>query len=251
MLLALGVMTIAYAAICGWAYFRQRSMMYYPVPEQPNLASEEMRLPVEGAVLKIWTLKRPGPRALIYFGGNAEDVGASVEEFARAMPHRSLYFVNYRGYGGSTGAPSETALVADALALFDRVRADHTDIAVLGRSLGSGVATQLAAQRPVSRLVLVTPFDSIVRVAQAAMRWLPVTWLLKDRYESFRFAPQVTCPTLVVIGAADAVIAPSHARALVRAFPPDRVRAVEIPGAGHNDIQLWPNYYALVAEFVL
>jgi pimeloyl-ACP methyl ester carboxylesterase len=66
------------------------------------------------------------------------------------------------------------ALVADALALFDSLAADHDDIAVVGRSLGSGVATQLAAQRPVSRLVLVTPFDSIVSVGQAAMPWIPV-----------------------------------------------------------------------------
>jgi pimeloyl-ACP methyl ester carboxylesterase len=246
----LGLVVGVYALLCAWVYARQRSMIYYPVAERTSAVGEAISLPVAGAVLKIWTLKRPGRRALIYFGGNAEDVGGSFGEFAQALPERSLYFINYRGYGGSTGAPTETALIADALVVFDSLRKDHDDIAVVGRSLGSGVAVQLAAARPVSRLVLVTPFDSLAHVAQGAMPWLPVALLMRDRYESTRFAPQVTCPTLLLVAAKDAVIPPLHATALLAAFVAGRARAAEVPGAGHNDIQLWPAYYRDIAGFL-
>lgn len=250
MLGVLGIVVAVYALLCAWVYARQRSMIYYPVPERAAAAGEALTLPVAGAVLRIWTVRRPGSRALIYFGGNAEDVSASLDEFARAIPERSLYFVNYRGYGGSTGAPTEAALVADALAIFDTLHKDHDEIAVVGRSLGSGVAVQLAAARPVSKLVLVTPFDSLARVGQGAMPWLPVALLMQDRYESTRFAPQVTCPTLLLVAAKDAVIPPAHATALLAAFAAGRARAVEVPGAGHNDIQLWPQYHRDIAGFL-
>jgi pimeloyl-ACP methyl ester carboxylesterase len=250
LLVLLGIVVAVYALLCAWVYARQRSMIYYPVPERATAAGEALSLPVAGAVLKVWTVRRPGSRALIYFGGNAEDVSASLDEFALAIPDRSLYFVNYRGYGGSTGAPTEAALVADALAIFDSLRKDYDEIAVVGRSLGSGVAVQLAATRPVSKLVLVTPFDSLARVGQGAMPWLPVALLMRDRYESTRFAPRVVCPTLLLVAAKDAVIPPAHAAALLAAFATGRARAVEVPGAGHNDIQLWPQYYRDIAGFL-
>jgi pimeloyl-ACP methyl ester carboxylesterase len=250
MIVVLGLVVAVYALLCAWVYARQRSMIYYPVPERASTFGEAISLPVEGAVLKIWTVRRPGSRALLYFGGNAEDVSGSLGEFAQALPERSLYFVNYRGYGGSTGAPTEAVLVADALAIFDTLRNDYDEIAVVGRSLGSGVAVQLAAARPVSKLVLVTPFDSLARVGQGAMPWLPVSLLMQDRYESARFAPQLTCPTLLLIAAADAVIPPAHAKTLLAAFAAGRARAVEVPAAGHNDIQLMPQYYHEIAGFL-
>ena len=250
MLGVLGIVVTVYAMLCAWVYVRQRSMIYYPAPEQASMVGEVIKLPVDGAVLRIWTLQRPGRRGLIYFGGNAEDVSASLREFAQALPERSLYFVNYRGYGGSTGAPTETSLVADGLAIFDTLHKDHDEIAVVGRSLGSGVAVQLAAARPVSKLVLVTPFDSLARVGQGALPWLPVSLLMKDRYESTRFAPQVTCRALLLIAAADAVIPPAHAKTLLAAFAAGRARAVEVPEAAHNDIQLWPQYYHEIAGFL-
>ena len=250
LLVLLGLGAAVYALLCAWVYARQRALIYYPVPERASAAGESITLPVEGAVLKVWTLPRPGSRALLYFGGNAEDVSASLDDFSLAMPDRSLYFINYRGYGGSTGAPTEAALIADALAVFDTLHKDHDEIAVVGRSLGSGVAVQLAAARPVSKLVLVTPFDSLARVGQGAMPWLPVALLMQDRYESTRFAPRVTSPTLLLVAAKDAVIPPSHATALLAAFAAGRARAVEVPGAGHNDIQLWPQYYRDIAGFL-
>ena len=169
-----GAVAVAYGVLCAWVFFTQRGQIYFPTPESEAPGAQALWVESQGERIKVWVVARPGGRALLYFGGNAEDVAGNVESFSEAFPDRSLYLVNYRGYGGSSGRPSETALVADALAVFDHVRTQHADVAVMGRSLGSGVAVQLAAARPVSRLVLVTPFDSLVNVAKEYFRWLPV-----------------------------------------------------------------------------
>ncbi len=171
--LALLVPASLYAGLCLLVFLTQRSQIYYPVRESAAPGATPMLFARDGAEIKVWTVERPGPAALLYFGGNAEDVGASIGLFARRLPNHSLYFVNYRGYGGSTGRPSEDALVRDAVALYDHVRATHSEVSVVGRSLGSGVAVQLASGRDVSRLALVTPFDSLVNVARPTSSGFP------------------------------------------------------------------------------
>lgn len=241
---------VVYLGLCGVAFLNQRAMIYYPTAAAGASPAAELRLDVDGAVLRSWIVRRETRRALLYFGGNAEDVSRSVASFSNAINDRTLVFVNYRGYGGSTGEPSEDALVGDALALFDRLAADHDDIAVVGRSLGSGVAMQLAARRPVRALVLVTPFDSLVSVGQAAMPWLPVKWLARDRYDSLSAAEKVTAKALVIVATDDGVVPPLHARRLLAAFKPGFARAVDAVGYGHNDVQLWPTYLSEIAAFV-
>ena len=238
-----------YAALCTLLFFAQRSMIYYPVPESAAPGATALRFATEGAVLKVWSVQRPGPHALLYFGGNAEDVGASIGRFARRLPDTSLYFVNYRGYGGSTGSPSEHALVADALTVYDRLRRKHAEIAVLGRSLGSGVAVQLASRREVRRLALVTPFDSLLRVAHDQVRWFPVGLLLRDRFDSAERVHSISAESLVVVAESDEVIPRSRTDALIAAFrsPP---RVVLLEGATHNSVDLDPRYLDELAMFL-
>jgi uncharacterized protein len=157
------------------------------------------------------------------------------------VPDRTVYLVPYRGYGGNPGTPIERDLYADALAEFDQLRARHAAVAVVGRSLGTGVATYVASKRPVDRVVLVTPYDSLQNVAQENYPWLPVGWLLDDKYESWRRAPSLTMPVTLLVAGNDRVIPPPHATALARHFPtPPTV--VVIAGAGHNDIASKPAY---------
>ena len=183
LILALLVAT-AYLSLCAWLYFMQRSQIYFAVQEANPPGAQSIRLTSGASTLKIWVVERPGPRALVYFGGNAEDVSVNLPIFASAIPDHSLYLVNYRGYGGSTGTPSESALVTDAFAVYDRLHARYPDISVMGRSLGTGVAVQLAAAREVRRLVLVTPYDSLANVAGAHFPMFPVAFLMRDRYDS-------------------------------------------------------------------
>jgi len=245
-----GATALAYLALCAWVFFTQRGQIYFPTPQSAAPGAQPLWLESQGERIKVWVLARPGGRALLYFGGNAEDVAGNVELFAAAFPDRSLYLVNYRGYGGSSGRPSEAGLVADALAIFDRVQAQHAEVAVLGRSLGSGIAVQLAAVRPVERLVLVTAYDSLVSVAREHFRWLPVGLLLRDRYESARGAPAVSAPVLVVIAAEDEIIPRERSEALAAAFAPGQARVILVPGVGHNTLDLSPRYLQSVATFL-
>jgi hypothetical protein len=120
----------------------------------------------------------------------------------------------------------------------------------MGRSLGSGVAVQLAAARPVERLVLVTPYDSLVNVAREYFRWLPVGLLMRDRYESARRASQVSAPVLVVIAGDDEIIPRKRSDAIAAAFAPGQARVVVVPGVGHNTLDLSPKYLMSVRTFL-
>ena len=244
------IAAVVYLGLCAWVYATQRSQIYFPTPETESRVAQALWIDSAGERLKVWAVERPGPRALLYFGGNADDVAGHIEPFAAAFPEHSLYLVNYRGYGGSSGRPSETGLVQDALAVFDHVKLRHTDVSVMGRSLGSGVAVQLAAVRPVSRLVLVTPFDSLVNVAKEHLRWLPVGLLMRDRYESASRVRAVQAPVLVVIAGEDEIIPRARSQALVSAFAPGQVQVVIVLGVGHNTLDLAPEYLGSVQAFL-
>jgi pimeloyl-ACP methyl ester carboxylesterase len=242
----LGIIMIAglaiYALACLGLFLGQRSFIYYPPPVASLPAPVTTSLAVPGAVLKISERPLAGARALIYLGGNAEDVSASLPTLARAFPGHALYLMHYRGYAGSTGEPSEQALVDDAVLLFDRVAAAHPEVAVVGRSLGSGVALQLASRRPVNRLVLVTPFDSIADLAAQQFPVFPVRWLLRDKFESWRYAQQIRTPTLVLAAGRDEVIPAWSTQRLIARFAQGVATTRVIPDAGHNTISESPAY---------
>jgi len=236
--------------LCVLLFAVQRSFIYYPVPESQPAGAQSIRLTSGDVNLKIWVVRRAGPRAILYFGGNAEDVAFNLPGFASAFPGHSLYLVNYRGYGGSSGAPTEAGLQADAVAVFDHLRQRHAEISVIGRSLGSGVATHLASLRAVHRLVLVTPFDSLVNVARGQMTLFPAALLLRDRFESAALAPAIRVPTLLVVAGSDRLIARERSEALAAAFTSAPARIVLIEGAGHNDLDARPQYLESIAEFL-
>lgn len=246
-LVALLALALGYLALCVMVFALQRSLIYFPTPASGGpAAAATLELPIDAGVLHVTTRPQPGANALLYFGGNAEDVRHSLPDLATAFPDHALYLMNYRGYGGSAGSPSEAALVADALALFDRVGREHAQIVVIGRSLGSGVALQLATQRPVARLVLVTPYDSMLRLAQRRFPYLPVAWLMRDPFESWRHAPAITVPTLVIAAEDDEVIPRAHTDALLPHFRPGIATMKVLPGTGHNTLSEHPEYVSLL-----
>ena len=239
-----------YAALCAFLFLIQRSQIYFPVPESSPAGAKSLRFGGVGADLKIWVVERPGLKALLYFGGNAEDVAFNLDAFSSAFPGHSLYLVNYRGYGGSGGSPSENGLVSDAFALYDHLRPRHPEISVIGRSLGSGIAVQLASAREVRRLALITPFDSLVNVARAHYWYFPVGLLLRDRYDSAGRVSDVGAETLIVIAGSDEIIPRSSTEALVTEFPPAQLQVLVLEGARHNEIDLDPRYLARLQAFL-
>ncbi len=232
-------------------YTLQRKFIFHPTPlfDHPHL-EQTLELPdAPGQNLRLIVLNPGHERALIYFGGNAESVAGSAAELAQQFNEHTVYLVNYRGYGGSDGSPSEAALFADATAVFDHVAGTHQRVSAMGRSLGSGVVCWLATQRELAAVVLVTPFDSIVRIAQNLYPIFPVRWLLKDHFPSADFAPDIKMPVLVMIAADDRVIPLQSTQRLIDAFN-QPVKQVMLEATGHNDIQQHEKYYAAIQEFL-
>jgi pimeloyl-ACP methyl ester carboxylesterase len=245
---AIGILIVGafvYLGACAALFFFQRSLIYFPQPSSLG-SSLQIKLPVQGAELRISLRPRVGPDALLYFGGNAEDVSGNLPSLSAAFPNHAIFLMHYRGYGGSSGAPSEQALHGDALRLFDKIHADHPNVVIVGRSLGTGIAVRLAAQRPVSRLVLVTPYDSLQDLAAAQFPIFPVRWLLSDKYESGRYAPLVTAPTTIVAAEHDEVIPRWSTDRLHARFAQGVARFIILPGTGHNTISMNPVYLDIV-----
>jgi pimeloyl-ACP methyl ester carboxylesterase len=246
-IILIAVIALVYAALCLALFLAQRSFIYYPTPKSVG-HNNPLTLNIDGERILVSTHPNIGSDAVIYFGGNAEDVSYSLPTLADAFPDRSLYAMNYRGYGGSTGKPSESALIADALALFDRVHADHPKIIVIGRSLGSGVAIHIASERTVERLILITPYDSLAEVAATQFRIFPVRWLMLDKFESWRYAPKVTAPTHLIAAQNDEVIPAASTAALYKHLPQSLATLTVIPGVDHNRISDSADYIPLLQK---
>ena len=243
---AAALVLVAYLVVCAALFLFQRSLIYFPQPRSTTGQASTVTLAVDGANVVVTVAERAGPSAVVYFGGNAEDVSQSLAPLAAAFPDRALYLMHYRGYGGSSGTPSETALVADALRLFDHVRTQHANIVVIGRSLGSGVAVQLASARPAERLVLVTPYDSLQGLAARQFPYVPVRWLLRDKFASVAYAAKITAPTLLIAAEYDEVIPRSSTDALHARFAAGVATLHVVSGTGHNTISSSPEYTSLL-----
>lgn len=242
-------------------YFAQDALIFYrqPLPEGRRAeiarrfpAVEEVSLTtVDGTRLHAWHVKAAGPMVL-YFGGNAEEVSWMIEASA-GLPGVAWLLMDYRGYGSSEGSPSERALVADAKLLYDHALklpgVDPKRIYAFGRSLGSGVAVALAAQRPLAGLILATPFDSLAAVAKRYYWYLPVDWLLKHRFDSIGLAPNLKPPLLCLLAEDDEVIPPVHGERLFDAWGGEK-RKIVLQQAGHNTIDAHPLFWPAIREFL-
>lgn len=242
---------LIYVGACWFLHARQRQMIYYGWTTTVDAAGTDFVLQRPDTILRGWVVNRDKSRPILYFGGNAERIEANREDFARMFPGRSVYLVAYRGYGASTGEPSEAALVPDALAVFDEVQRRHPGqpIAMIGRSLGSGIASQVASRRPVERLALITPFDSMIGAAKAHYPLFPVNWLLDERYESAKALHTFREPVLIVHGGRDEVVPEQSTEHLI-AMLPSPPQIVRIAAADHNDVSAYPEYSAALSDFM-
>ena len=239
-----GVAATAYLGLCVALYARQRKLLYAPPPVDADGVARTLPLRARGPRVLVSVRELPGPDAIVYFGGNAEDVSQNLSRFEEAFPRHSLYLLHYRGYGGSEGEPTEADNYRDALALFGYARRRHANVIVVGRSLGSGLAVRVASARRAARLVLVTPYDSIVGVAAGRYPWAPVSLILNDRYESYRYAPRVRAPTRIILADADEVIPRASTEQLLSRFAPGIARMAVLPGT-HSSVTADPRYLPL------
>jgi dipeptidyl aminopeptidase/acylaminoacyl peptidase len=265
-------MLSALAGLAGTAWLgllaaitaRQQNLVFNPIRvkevERPRSAGHRTRSVVlrstDGTRLCGWLLTPNAPGmhpAAIYFGGRSEEVSWVARDAGTMFPGMTVLVMNYRGYGDSHGSPGERRMIEDGQMLFDWLaahkRVDPSRIAVVGRSLGSGVAVQVAVHRPVAAVALITPYDSLLAIAKRRFRSLPVSLLLKHRFESIKYAAKVSAPILILRAESDDVVPHSHTDLLVAKLATVAIDEI-VPGSDHLNIPYLAETQKRIAGFL-
>jgi fermentation-respiration switch protein FrsA (DUF1100 family) len=206
-----------YVGIATVLYVTQRSLMYFPdtvhvTPAQAGLLeAEEVALTAaDGVGITVWHIAPKNSKPVIlYFHGNGGALHYRVERFKKLLADGvGLVALEYRGFGGNAGTPSEHGLIADAEAAyaFATARYPAKQIVVWGESLGSGVAVAIAAEKPIGRVILEAPFTSTAAVASIRYWYMPVRLLMKDQFHSDERIGRVTAPLLILHGFQDRTV---------------------------------------------
>ncbi len=257
------IFLVAYALVVGMAMWMETGMVY-PAPradvgnfDHERLGAEEIWLTSEdGTRIHAWYFPVNGNRhTIVFFHGNAENVatcGPLAQQLSVRLNANVLVF-DYRGYGKSDGRPFEQGLVADGTAAVNWV-CQYTGIrskqvVYLGRSLGGGVAVQVSRQLEPAALILVSSFTSLTDVSHAVYPWLPVRWLMRNRFESLPFVQRSRVPLLLIHGTDDRIIPFRFSEQLYAASPADPKRLVPAREFGHNDLAL-ENYADELSNFM-
>lgn len=243
-------MAIAYCTYLLVLFIFQRHFLYYQVDDNAETDTPGYELLINDVHLRGWVVNPGMANAIIYYGGNAEQLSHTIDVAKTLFSNYSVYLVHYRGYGKSEGQPTEQNLYSDALAVYDDIHTQHNTIAVIGRSLGTGVATYVANERPVSHIVLITPFDSIENIAKARYLGVPVSVLLKDKFESWKRVTTLTAKTLVLVAQDDYVVPRRFTDNLLSYFKAGKVESHVLTGTNHYNISHHPQYYPLINDFL-
>ncbi|TYC62354.1 lysophospholipase [Rhodobacterales bacterium] len=238
-----------YLAATAFMYVNQRGFVFVPtgslaMPQDKGLQGVTVSKVAmsDGTNVTVWSAppRDPGLPTVLYLQGNSGNLSSRASRFAQILESGfGLYAPSYRGYAGSEGSPSETMLISDALEQLDRLSATGTQVILHGESLGTGIATAVAAQRDgVELVVLEAPYTALVDMARESYPWLPVGLLMKDQMPTRERIQAVSAPILIVHGVEDRLIDAEHARRLFR-LAPEPKDLLLIDGAGHAN--LWSN----------
>jgi fermentation-respiration switch protein FrsA (DUF1100 family) len=254
---------VAYLLIVLGMMFLERWLVY-PAPPRSAGDWKATWLPHEdvwfqsadGTKLHGWYVPHEASkRAILYCHGNGEHIAfnADLAAHLRDALQGSVFLFDYRGYGHSEGQPSEEGCIADGRAAQDwlarRKGIKPSDIVLMGRSLGGAVAIALASEVGAQALVVETSFTSMPDVAAALYPWLPVRWVMKNRYDSLSRIKQYNGPYIQSHGTADTLVSVAVARTLFDSAPSPNKKWVEFADLGHND--MWPDsYYRDLATFL-
>lgn len=239
------VAIVGYGGLLAAMYFWQRGLMYFPdtVRRPPAQAgfpqAQEVELATsDGEHIIVW---HAPPRAdkpvILYFQGNGGGLDLRAGRFVKlAADGLGIVALNYRGYGGSSGKPSEDGLLRDAAAAYDFAAARYPPerIVVWGESLGTGVAVALAATKPVARVLLESPYTSAADIAASIYWFIPVRLLMLDQFRSDARIAKVTAPVVVLHGARDVTVPITLGERLYELIRSPK-RFIRLPNAGHAD----------------
>jgi len=241
-------------AFLGCLYSCQRSMIFFPRPLDENAEQAapfknfEVTFTNDGATLHGWLLNPGKDKLMIYYGGNAEELSYTLGDYS-GFSDFSVLMVNYRGYGKSTGSPGEVEFFKDALHIFDLQRGKYKEIILIGRSIGSGVACYVAANRDAEKVILITPFDSLLNIARKCYPYLPVSLLLKHRFDSFSYASKAKEKCLFILAKEDTLIPNENSKRLFEEWAGEK-KMIILEGADHNSASTYEQYWQAIKEFV-
>jgi uncharacterized protein len=213
-------------------YVRQRDIMYAIPVLDPAAAKQAVTIAED---MKGWVINEGRQSAILYFGGNGEAVDTLRDKFVALFPERTVYLVPYPGFPPNEGSIAEANVIARSLKLYDAVVNNFETVGLVGRSMGSAVAIQVASQRKVDQMLLISPFDQLFNAESALVPLIPNRLTMKDKYDSIKLAPEIRIPTVFVIGEKDTNVTPENSQRLAAAFgmPPT---LIEVPGADHFTI---------------
>ena len=243
MLFALGIVLALYVLLClaGCGLYR-RALFPAPRDAGPDVPPGATQLALhadDGNPVHAVHFPAPeGAPTVVHFHGNGETL-RTLLPFGVEL-HRSglgVLLVEYRGYGSSPGEPTEAGLYLDAKAALDALDRDGVPsarVVLSGTSLGTGVAAEMAARGRGARLVLMTPYTSIPRLARRFAPFLPTGWIIDDRFDTLSKAPRLLLPVLIIHGDADEVVPYAMGQELAAAIP--GARLITVPGGHHNDL---------------
>jgi fermentation-respiration switch protein FrsA (DUF1100 family) len=256
--LVLGSALAVYGVLVGSLYVFQRHLLYLPGGRRPVLGelaalgvSEVRVTTADGLSLISWFLPPPDGRPVIaYFHGNGGHIGYRAERLRWFARHGyGVLMLEYRGYGGNPGTPTEIGFHTDAAAALDFLAGcgvASNRVVLYGESLGSGVAVPLAAQREVAGLILEAPFTSVAEVAQYHYSFMPAAAMVWDRFDSLSWIGKVRAPILVLHGERDRVIPIRFGRALFDAAPEPKEFWVARE-AGHETLMQFGAFEAVLS----
>ena len=258
------IMGIIYLAICTLLYVKQDDLLFHPQPNTQQEVAEILKATPEFDTLSFVmndsnrtcgyiskdTIKEKLPLVL-YFGGNAEEV-SHLSDFKKYFPNTVMVLMNYRSFGLSKGFISEKTMFSDALEVYDKLivnpEIDANKVIVIGRSIGTGVATYVSSQRKTNATVLITPYENMIDVAFEKYPFVPISLLIKHRFESDKYAPTISSPMLALISANDQIIPKHHAYKLKEAWK-GKTEALEV-NEDHNSIMHNEDVWKKIEGFV-
>lgn len=243
---------VFYLGLVGLLYLMQRNLMYLPytVRMEPAAAGlpqavEEILETADGEKIIAWHIApRDGKPVLLYFHGNGGSIAGRAARFARLTADGTgLVALSYRGYGGSSGSPSEAGLMEDAMTAYRFAVSNYSAqrIVLWGESLGTGVAVALAEKNPVAKIVLEAPFTSTADIAASVYPIVPVRWLMKDQFRSDEKIASVKAPILVLHGERDAVVPIRFGEQLFEKITSPK-RFVRFPEGGHEWLERFGSF---------
>ncbi|MYM71055.1 alpha/beta hydrolase fold domain-containing protein [Duganella sp. FT109W] len=260
-----GIVSVLWVGLTAAVAANQKRILFNPLGSRREVlkpySSGHRTRPIvvrakDGTRLSGWLMTPPvaGPHpGVVYFGGRSEEVSWVARDAGKLFPGMAVLAVNYRGYGDSHGDPAEAHFVEDGRMLFDwlseRHHVDPKRIAVVGRSLGSGVAVQVAMERDANSIVLITPYDSILALAKRKFKTLPVDYFLQHKFESVKYAEQIKAPAYVLRAAVDDIVPHSHTDMLVKKLATLHADEV-VPDSDHLNIPYLESTQARIASFL-